>query len=300
MTINKLKTGIISFIFSSILGIVISIFKMEFEITRRAFMDFYILVIPLVFLGAFILTIILLFSLSKLEKKISQNSHSYSWIIKFNLIFSSILFVMSFVAAVMIVVIGGGGHPQEFGAYAMIILFSIFFGGSILTILFFSFIPQLVLFRFYSNKKLFTLISYIFLIIMPILLILFTGSVAIYSHYTDIDYVANRAAEKTIKMNDISICEEIRSTEEIRVGSSPRVDLCYYLVAKKTGDVSFCKKITHEYSKYKCVVGRSIQAKNLQVCEELKEYSFTEKGYNKEECYRETQTIIENNWPNRY
>ena len=121
-------------------------------------------------ISAFIAVTIFIFSLYKTEKRIINNKYYWWWVVYFNIVLTILVYIS---IAALVFLIGGlsGVEGEEGLGFVYILVYGMFIIP--LVVILFSIIPSIFFYKFYSNQKIFRVISRI----LWILLIIFAAYV---------------------------------------------------------------------------------------------------------------------------
>ena len=190
---------------------------------------------------ALISSLIFTFSVNRTGKKIVKNEYGVKWLVKFNIILVSIIYVTVFLC---LFTFGVGFLVADGTAVITFLAFSI-----PIFVFVFSVLPSLIVYKFYQNQAVFR-----FVFAFSVVLLLSLIGFRLISEYTCGFYVGPVClGEKAVKTQNITLCEKIREEDPNDPPFLMR-DFCY-LAASDSGwnDISMCDRIHNDDLRDECM-----------------------------------------------
>lgn len=271
MNMYKWKGGIILFLFLSAIGFLLIDPLHAGDMLGELFSIFF---------SSFFLTIIFLVAIKSVETKILDNSFSFKWFIKFNLIFSVIVYAFLLVTSIILTyftIKSGRGGDMAGLIPILVALHGLWVAPAL--VLVFSVITQLFFYKFRLNRKILFSVVILFSLLLVSAALYYSLNLSFCSFNSDIECLASKA----LVSKDLTICERIKT--DYRPQDYKR-DICYRFISNQWEDVRLCDKIKDERNKYECTVNIAININDQNICDRLKSVG-TE--YTKEKCFSDFQ-----------
>jgi|SRR3989344_3791719 len=270
MNMYKWKGGIILFLFLSVTGFLLIDPLHARDMLGELFSIFF---------SSFFLTIIFLVAIKSVEAKILDTSFSFKWFIKFNLIFSVIVYAFLLATSIILTYFtiksGRGGDMAGFMPI-FVALHGLWVAPAL--VLVFSVITQLFFYKFRLNRKILLSVVILFSLLSVSSALYYSLNLSSCGFNSDVECLAKKA----LVSKDLTICERIE-TDYLQ---DYKRDVCYRFISNQWEDIQLCDKIKDERNKYECTVNIAININDQNICDRLKSAG-TE--YTKEKCLSDFQ-----------
>jgi len=267
----KWKGGIILFLFLSATGFLLTDPLRASDMLGALFSIFF---------SSFFLTIIFLVAIKSVETKILDNSFSFKWFIKFNLIFSAIVYAFLLITSIILTyftIKSGGGGDMAGLVPILVALHGLWVAPAL--VLVFSVIAQLFFYKFRLNRKVLFSVAILFCLLLVSAALYYSLSLSSCSFNSDIECLASNA----LVAKDLTICERIKTDYRPQ---DYRRDICYRFISNQWEDIRLCDNIKDERNRYECTVNIAININDQNICDRLKSAG-TE--YTKKTCFSDFQ-----------